>query len=175
MIERQPPVERSPGIFEIDLGCGRVALVDAADMPLVMDRAWRAQKGKAGTYYAASNRGVLMHRVIMGNPRGVHVDHVNCDGLDNRRSNLRTCSNAQNTQNQRKRKNTSSRFKGVSRTNVGTWVAQIEKNGRTVKLGHYTDEVIAAKQYDRAARLMFGRFARTNEMLGLLEALRTAA
>lgn len=168
MLQRTPTVVRSD-VAEISLGNGRVAVVDLADLPLVEARKWRAQPGKGTTLYAAS-AGTLMHRVILGLPKGMFVDHIDGDGLNNRRSNLRLCNNAQNTQNQRKRSGLSSRFKGVHRTKEGHWGAAIEKNGRSVYLGVYAQEELAAKQYDRAARLMFGQFAKTNEMLGLLPA-----
>lgn len=167
MLQRAPTVVRSD-VAEISLGNGRVAIIDSVDLPLVSECAWRAQKGKSGTYYAAANGGKLLHRVLLGSPKGLLVDHENGDGLDNRRSNLRVCNNAENTRNQRKRLGVTSKFKGVT-SRHGQWVAAIQKNGRKVHLGSYTSEELAAKQYDRAARLMFGRFAKTNEMLGLLQ------
>lgn len=128
---------------------------------------WRLHKGKH-THYAVSTRGLMMHRLVIQATKGVLVDHINGDGLDNRRANLRLCSNAQNMMNARKIAGRSSRFKGVSwNKDRNQWYSTIEKGGKRTFLGGYREETRAAKQYDRAARLMFGRFAKTNEMLGL--------
>lgn len=152
---------------EIDLGGGVVALVDERDVPLVSAHAWHLFRGKCR--YAVTGYGVLMHRLILNAPRGVMVDHKNRDGLDNRRDNIRLCSNAQNMMNVGKSAGKTSRFKGVSwNKNKQMWTAAIKKDGKTVHLGAYQDEEIAARQYDRAARLSFGKFARTNELMGLL-------
>jgi len=103
-----------------------------------------------------------MHRLILDVPDGLQVDHIDGDGLNNRRSNIRMCTAAQNRQNSRIQTMrlgipTTSRFKGVSR-NYGKWAVHI--NGKWV--GRYNDEVSAAKAYDAAARQAFGEFAKTN-------------
>ena len=167
MTQDEAPRQQSPVL--IPIGRGLSALVDAGDAELVAGKKWHAVPGKRGTYYAQSSDGTLLHRVIAEARRGVLVDHIDGDGLNNCRNNLRLCSNSQNMANQRAREGTSSRFKGVTlRKRSGRWSVTIEKNGRFAYLGEYTDECAAARQYDRAARLMFGRFAKTNEMLGLL-------
>lgn len=143
--------------------------IDEQDIPLVEGRRWRVMTVK-GISYAVSNYGVLMHRLIMNAPDGVFVDHENRDGLDNRKStNLRLCSNAQNMMNVTKSIGKSSRFKGVSwHKRAAKWCATIQKEGQSIHLGTYAREEIAALQYDRAARLMFGKFARTNKLMGLI-------
>ena len=126
-----------------------------------------------------------MHREIINPPQGKEVDHRNSNGLDNRRENLRVCSHMENTRSRRKElgDRVTSRFKGVS-TRIHTkrvivnhcckrivrhtaYEATIKVDGGTVRLGQFDDEERAARQYDRAARVMFGEFALTNEMLGL--------
>jgi hypothetical protein len=94
----------------------------------------------------------------------MEVDHVNGDGLDNRRSNLRVCTHAENARNQSSRTRMStSRFRGVVwAKDRRKWRAMIGDNGRTVHLGNFTDEIEAAQAYDRAAREMYGAFARLN-------------
>lgn len=147
--------------------------LDDADLALVRGRKWRAMRKGNLVYAVASERkgATLMHRLILGAPRGMFVDHINGDGLDNRRENIRLCTNSQNMMNIRKSPGRSSRFKGVSwDTKNRKWVAQIEKNRITTYLGGLDSEERAARQYDRAARLMFGKFARTNIMMGLLAA-----
>ncbi|MCB1469043.1 MAG: HNH endonuclease [Rhizobiaceae bacterium] len=152
----------------IPLTGGGYAIVDDEDYERVSACKWWTQKGKGGCLYAVRSRGQLLHREIMRVGPGQFVDHINRDGLDNRKANLRVCTNAQNMANQAKRKGTSSRYKGVHVTASGKYVATIESAGTILHLGTFREEERAARQYDRAARVFFGNFARTNEMLGLL-------
>lgn len=108
-------------------------------------------------------RDVSMHRIILNAPAGVYVDHINGNGLDNRRSNLRLCTFADNIRNRGKLKDGTSQYKGVHRlTNSIRWCARITHDGRTMSLGCYASELSAARAYDRAAILKHGEFARTN-------------
>lgn len=151
----------------IEIAPGQSVLIDDDQYEEIAAHRWRAQKGKH-THYAAMNGGVLMHRLIMRATKGDIVDHVNGDGLDNRKENLRLCSNAENMMNARKIAGRSSRFKGVSwNKDRSQWYSTIEKDGKRKFLGGYKDEAVAAKQYDNAALRMFGSYAKTNEMLGL--------
>lgn len=90
--------------------------------------------------------------------------------LDNRKENLRVCTNAENTRNSivRDAAGKSSRFKGVSKSGEG-WVAQITFEGRCVRIGTFDREDDAAGAYDGEAILLFGEFALTNEMMGLFD------
>ena len=101
-----------------------------------------------------------MHNVIAGAPQ---VDHVNGDGLDNRRANLRPASTAQNARNRSRPSTNRSGFKGVSWVrDRGHWRAGIKVDGRSLNLGSFADPVEAAKAYDEAARRLHGKFARPN-------------
>ncbi len=105
----------------------------------------------------------LMHRVIVGARDGELVDHVDGDGLNNRRSNLRKATPTQNGQNRKSNRNSSSRYKGVSwNARKEEWIAQIQINKKVAYLGHFADEIEAARAYDRAAKEHFGEFARLN-------------
>ncbi|MFH1371466.1 MAG: HNH endonuclease [Planctomycetota bacterium] len=106
---------------------------------------------------------VRLHRLIMDAPKGLLVDHHNGDSLDNRRANLRLATNSQNQCNRRKRKNTTSRFRGVYFHKVHRkWAAQIVVEGKRIFLGYFDSEIEAAKARDRAAIKYHGEFARLN-------------
>lgn len=159
------------GVFELRLRSGHTVVVDEQDRPLVESRKWRvADANSSGIAYAYSGTDAL-HRLIMQPGKGDVVDHVNGNGLDNRRANLRVCAHRENIRNARllvsaKKR---SRFKGVSlHTETGNWQAVIHQNGERLHLGTFGEEEKAARVYDAAAKVFFGRFARTNKDLGLL-------
>lgn len=153
---------------EIPLSRGMVALVDDADVALVSGRKWHAVPSRTTVYaahttYPPPRRIESMHRVILGlGPRHPEVDHINGNGLDNRRANLRQAEHRQNMGNMRPRSGGSSRYKGVCQKPNGRWQAYITVDGKRRHLGYYADETAAAVAYDQAARAAFGEFARTN-------------
>lgn len=143
---------------------GLVALVDADDATLVSGYRWRSYYRYGGWYVQTSvrSRALLLHRLVMNAPVGLLVDHINGDKLDNRRSNLRLCTNAQNQWNRHVRFGTSP-YKGVSwDKKASKWRAAIRFNGRTTNLGSFDDERDAALAYNAAALRLFGEFANPN-------------
>jgi AP2 domain/HNH endonuclease len=102
-----------------------------------------------------------MHRMILeGYP---FVDHVNGNGLDNRKANLRQATAQEQAWNRKKQGNCSSKYKGVCWSkHARKWVVHIKIDYQQVYLGYFKDEVEAALAYDEAARKNFGEFARTN-------------
>jgi hypothetical protein len=111
-----------------------------------------------------------MHRLVLHlPPRLPSVDHVNGDGLDNRRSNLRTASFAGNAHNRGLSSNNRSGFKGVGfESKTGRAVAYIKLGYRTRRLGTFDTPRDAALAYDEAALRLHGEYARTNAGLGLV-------
>jgi hypothetical protein len=107
---------------------------------------------------------VSMHREMMGQPKGLIVDHRNRNGLDNRRDNLRLATQSQNACNRSKiGVKTSSRYIGVSfQKRGGKWRAVIRVRGKKTWLGSFDWEIEAAKAYDTAARKYNGEFASLN-------------
>lgn len=138
-------------------GCNVV--VDAEDIPRLSSYKWSVYVVSDWLRYAISSDGKGMHRIIMNAPAGMVVDHRNGYGLDNRKANLRICSQAENARNTRLRKsNQSSQYRGVSR--IGErWAAQICCEGKNKYLGTFRSEQEAALVYDKAALIYFGEFA----------------
>lgn len=150
---------------QIPLTQGKFATVDDEDYELLSKTKWYAVKHNSGKFYAASGfRIKYMHRVLECPLGGYVVDHINGDGLDNRRENLRVCKNSENVRNGRKmNRETTSKYKGVSfDSRSGRWAAQIRFNSVDYKLGLFESEVDAAKEFDTAARKYHGEFARLN-------------
>lgn len=105
-------------------------------------------------------RHILLHQLITGSR---YIDHVNHNGLDNRRENLRPANASENQGNKRRRVNGTSQYKGVSwNKQKNCWRAQIRRNGNTRHLGLFADEAAAARVYDAEARMVFGPFACLN-------------
>ncbi len=169
-------VDVPAGARAIPLTRGLVALVDEQDEAWARRYRWVAYPGH-GTYYAMRNdqttgkkTTVRMHREMLNARPDQLVDHENGDGLDNRRANLRFCTNRQNAANGRKRSSTK-RVKGVYRLNKSTsWHALIVVDRRRHYLGAFVVEEDAARAYDVAARCLCGEFARTNEAMGMFNA-----
>lgn len=146
---------------EIPLGRGHVALVDDEDYDRVTQAgSWHVHEGGGGrtSLYARSNAAEYMHRLLTGWPS---TDHINSNGLDNRRANLRPVVGNQNHHNVKLRRDNWSGFKGVGQR-AGRWRAQIRVEGTPRHLGYFDTAEEAARAYDTAAREIAGEFARLN-------------
>lgn len=156
--------------MNIRLTRGEVARIDPSDAEIVARHSWRlgvdgGTKRKKYAMTTVGEKSILMHRLIMDPRQGFEIDHINGDGLDNRRSNLRVCTRKQNQQNMRtRRSNRVSRFKGVAyyRHGKSRWGARIGIDGKDIHLGMFSTEEGAARAYDKAARQHFGEFAQPN-------------
>ena len=101
----------------------------------------------------------FLHRIIMGEPDGKYIDHINGNKRDNRRENLRICNKSENNRNVGKKPNNKSGFKGVSwQKEAGKWRAQIQVDGKSKHLGLFDDPQIAYQSYCRAATKYHGNF-----------------
>jgi hypothetical protein len=106
---------------------------------------------------------IKLGRLICKPPKEKVVDHVNGNPLDNRRRNLRVCTQQQNRMNSRPQRNTSSKYKGVSRErDRNCWKAQIKVGKTNRQLGRFKDEKRAALAYDEAAHKEHKKFAWLN-------------
>lgn len=152
----------------ISLSKGKFAIISECDYELVSQIEWHAKRD-GRRYYACgwvgpheSRKLVKLHRFILNPPDDMEVDHINGNGLDCRRENMRVCTKTQNMRNRRKFKGVS-RYKGVDwygRSNK--WRARIRVNGKLLHLGYFEEESAAARAYDLAAIEHFGRFANLN-------------
>ena len=154
----------------IDLGNGLASLVDDEDFEYLSQFKWYATK-RGHKLYAKRNlprdngirRSESIHRVVMKYPKGVSIDHIDGDGLNNQKSNLRICTSSQNMANQPKQRSNTSGYKGVCwNKNVSKWQVQIRFQWEPIYLGVFEDKIEAAKVYDAKALELFGEFAQLN-------------
>ncbi|MBN2269111.1 MAG: hypothetical protein JXN61_00760 [Sedimentisphaerales bacterium] len=147
----------------IPLTQGKFALVDAADFDRLNQYTWYTMVCGRTTYAfrRANGKHIFMHRQIMKTPKGQVVDHINHNGIDNRRANMRNCYPRHNMYNARARRGTS-RYRGVCRHHGVKWSADISYLWVRVHIGLFTDEVEAARARDRMAIMLHGRYAYLN-------------
>lgn len=143
---------------------GHRLLVDDADVLALAEHKWHAFPAR-GTFYAQAgdDTSLTVHRLLMKPGRGLVVDHVNRNGLDNRRVNLRSATHSQNHANRPAPRSNTSGYKGVSRTAEGRWSARITVDYQQRYLGTFVDPWDAAEAYNAAAFQAWGDFALLNE------------
>jgi len=153
-------------------------IIDKSDYSLIKDYSYGTHKIEYKTYqmkYVACFNGSdkeLLHRIIMNPKDGFIIDHIDHNGLNNKRENLRICTYSNNQAN-RKPSNLTSKYKGVSRAadkyTTVLWRAQITKDGKCYNLGRFDNEIDAALAYDKKAIDLHGEeFSLTNKDLGLI-------
>lgn len=156
---------------QIKLTRGKFAIVDDEDFEELAKHKWNCQITKTeGRNYAyrvgvrpdGGKTTVRMHRQIIGeSAKGMDIDHIDGDGLNNQKSNLRPCTRSQNNGNARMPRNNKSGFKGVSfDKNRGLWVAQADGK----HAGRHTSKEDAARAYNKKAFEIWGEFARLNDI-----------
>lgn len=150
---------------QIPLTKGKFAIVDDADYDWLAKHKW-FYDGESYAVRKAGNVNLSMHRVVLNASGPVVVDHINGDGLDNRRQNLRIVTQAQNLYNKRpNQRPKTSQYKGVSlNKKVNRWQAFIKKGDERRYLGLYDSEEDAARAYNAAARHYFGEHAYINDV-----------
>jgi hypothetical protein len=160
-------------VIQIPLTRGLVAIVDDEDAYLAEHEWYAIPANKQKTkFYAVRGEWVdgklkrfWLHREVLKASEGVEVDHEDNDGLNCRRSNLRLATHAQNQRNKVRLRNNRSGYKGVYKRwdpRPSPWGAHIRVNGKLKKLGYHATPEEAARAYDRAARELFGSFAKLN-------------
>ena len=153
---------------------GKEALVDDDDYEMLMEHKWSINFNKNnGKHYAKRNcqtkgarKIIRMHREIMNAPKRKQVDHINGNTLDNRKENLRLCTNQQNQWNSKRNKNNTSGYKGVSyRKKHKVYRATINYNDKQIYLGTYKTKEQAALAYNKKAIELYGEYAYLNNVL----------
>jgi hypothetical protein len=150
----------------------RYTIVDPADYDRLKGYQWLTKKG-SNSFYARRHvppcKGqketiVYIHQELITVPKGMVVDHINNDGMDNRRANLRAATRAQNMRNRKKHaKPGASKYKGVRyRKDTCKWSARIGVDSKSIYLGSFENEIEAAKAYDEAAKKHHAEFACLN-------------
>jgi hypothetical protein len=151
---------------KLELLSGEEVILDDEDYERFKNVSWRMHSGGyavRSAYINKKNLSIRMHREIVGAKPGEYVDHINLNKLDNRRSNLRIATNAQNAWNQSKRPDNTSGYKGVGfRKDKNKYRAEIKKDYRSYHLGYFDNKHDAARMYNFWAKDMFGEFARLN-------------
>lgn len=157
--------------MEIVLTRGYTTVIDDADWKILQGYKWVALVGKnkknnyAVSYYtddAGKYRSILMHRLLLDAKRNQMVDHHDLDGLNNRRLNLRLCTQAKRSGNRRKNKNSKLPFKGIEyRAGLSKpWRARARCNGKRHNSEYFATAEEAHEAYKRLAKQLHGEFAR---------------
>lgn len=170
MPKKIKPIRIEGNIAYVPLTQGYEAIVDMSDIHLISGVNWHARRDGCLVYAGCNlpkngsgKRGYIsMHRLIMGSPINMEVDHRDRNGINNRKCNLRIASKSQNQANRKTSQLNISGFKGVSPCKRnGTWHARISKGGKRFSLGYYKTPEEAHLAYINASREMHGSFGRT--------------
>jgi len=157
---------------EIQLTKGQFAIVDDEMYDYLNQWKWFANNHN-GKFYVVRNitvsnnkqNKIYMHRLILKPEKNMVIDHLNGDGLDNRKCNLRICTHAENMRNSKISINNKSGYKGVSyQENRNNYRAQIKFNNKTINIGDFIDPIDAARAYNDAALKYHGEFANINKI-----------
>jgi hypothetical protein len=158
----------------VPLTKGYKAIIDADDVELVGRHNWYAvidfrRDGSVRNIYAMTNiaagrgkqKGILLHRLIMGNPDGLQIDHIDHNGLNCQKSNLRKATSSQNNHNARKRIDNTSGVKGVYFHKPSKkWRAAIYVGGKPQYLGLFANLEDAKMAYAKASKIIHGKYGK---------------
>ena len=139
------------------------AIVDDEDFKFLNKIKWYVRKSKNTFYIQSQEPTQQIHRLITKPPKDMIVDHINHNGLDNRKCNLRICTKQQNSMNRPSYKG-KSKYKGVYPINKKEWIASITFNNQKIKIGIYSSEKEAALSYNYKAKELFKEFACLNNI-----------
>jgi len=148
----------------IELSRNQVTIVDDEDFDILNQYKWFcSNSGYAmrAPWPTQKPKHLIMHRIILNCPKGLQVDHINGNKLDNRKSNLRIVEEKYNHLNIAKRCTNKSGHKGVDwRPEKQKWRARINLHKKAYSLGHYDNIVDAIEAYNKAAKILYGKYER---------------
>ncbi len=154
-------------IAYVPLTRGYEAVIDTQDVPMVGEWNWYAETRRHGVYARRDEQvgdirlRIYLHRQILGNPNGLQIDHIDGNGLNNLRSNIREATAEQNAHNQRISPKNKSGFKGVSwNRRDAKWQSFIRAGGKHLGLGSFDTPEAAHAAYCDASERLHGRFGR---------------
>ena len=154
---------------QIKLTQGKYALVDDEDFEYLNQFHWSVDGSgypQRAIKINGKHRPIRMHRDILKLNAGEHADHINHDKLDNKRTNLRKCTQQENNRNMPMLKTNTSGYRGVyekkDKFRNNKWVSEIHVNNKKIHLGLFKTPEDAAQAYNKAAQQYFGEFARLN-------------
>jgi hypothetical protein len=169
MLQDKNKIRIEGAIAYIALPCGDWAIIDVDDLGQIANYNWHAVD-MGHTKYVRRNRtkndpprplSIRLHRQLMSAPNGMDVDHVNMNGLDNRKSNLRVCTRSQNLCNRKVQARTKSKLKGVVwHKRAQKWMASLKYEGKHYYLGLFRlkeDAHLAYLQKSKEIHKDFGR------------------
>jgi hypothetical protein len=160
------PLRIEGNIAYVPLTRGYEAIIDAADAEFIGQWNWQAHIDTHNVYAVRKGqlgeiRRVIMHRSIMQPPSQMKVDHIDGNGLNNTRSNLRVVSHSDNLKNQQLRRDNRSGFKGVTwKKDNKKWCARIVHEGKRIHLGYFKTPEAAYEAYCQASQKLHGEFSR---------------
>ena len=150
----------------IPVSQNKFTMVDDEDFEWLNQWKWCLGGGYAVRSHKRTRK-ILLHRLLIKIPKGMEVDHINNNPLDNQKNNLRIVTHHQNIFNTSMRKDNTSGFKGVSwQANISKWRVQIQIKKQKKHVGYFDDRLKAAKAYNKIARYLFGQFAYQNKIGG---------
>ena len=166
--QNQYKIVESYAIFNVSHG--RTFKIDIEDLDKITSYHWYInEKGYVVTMYHDNGKrhSLRLHRLIMGCPNDMVVDHINHDITDNRKCNLRVCTQDENMRNRKPDRNSKSGIKGVYPEN-GKWRVMINYNRKQYRLGTFSDIQEAIKVRQEAEARLYGAYANLQDTGGLL-------
>jgi HNH endonuclease len=168
-VQIQPQIDERGEHFAVALPDSWCFRIDPCDLELVSRGQWRVYRFRPVKHYvigrAEGRRDyVALHRIIMGEPDGLTVDHEDGDTMNCRRYNLRVCTIEQNAMNRVNFRRTESGYRGVYKSGDGTWFSIISMGGKNKKqyLGIFNSPEAAARAWDTVALRTRGEYTKLN-------------
>jgi len=157
------PIEIDDYTYGIPLTQGKIAFIDKEDYDKIKDCAWWADYDKVlGDSYAKgwiNGKNIRMHRLILNVPNEIPVDHIDHNTLNNRKTNLRVCTQSQNCMNKKLQSNNTTGYKGVYlNKKTKKYRASIRINRKLKHLGYFNTAAEAYKAYKTVAKNLHGEF-----------------